>query len=267
MVDKWDVLTTWQCVLPPSRPDNWQLSIIKEHLTAYKNPVVAVLGATIEFRDLLAECNISKVYVFEKNHHYFTEISQYRKHKNDEMLVWGDWLTTIKNYEGKFDVILSDLTSGNISYEQRDNFYKYISSALTPKGVFIDRILTKPNQFISEEFLIEKYKRLPATNRNANDFNCEFLFCSTLLDNDENVVNSSHFYDHLLSLQNSQINQFVNLCYLITPRNCIWWYSKPWYEEKIIYERYLSIVESYDEPITSAYFGRAKLFLSKKKEQ
>ena len=86
MVDKWDVFTTWQCVLPPSRPDNWQLSIIKEHLTAYKKPVVAVLGATIEFRDLLAECNISKVYVFEKNHHYFTEISQYRKYKNDEIL-------------------------------------------------------------------------------------------------------------------------------------------------------------------------------------
>ena len=51
MADKWDVFTTWQCVLPPSRPADWQLKAIKDSIINFDKPKVAVLGATSEFRD------------------------------------------------------------------------------------------------------------------------------------------------------------------------------------------------------------------------
>ena len=266
MADNWTIFTTWQCVLPPSRPAEWQLNVIRDCISKSKNPRVAVLGATIEFRDLLAECNVDEIYIFENNHHYFSEISRYRKYNNKEIKIWGNWLDTLGNFQNFFDFILSDLTSGNISYHDRDRFYAGISGALKEEGLFIDRILTKPIPFIPLDFLIEKYKKIAITNRSINDFNCEVLFCSTLLDNSGNRVDTSQFYDYLLNLNIPQITSFVESCYLITPRDCVWWYSKDWDEERAFYTRYFCIISEKQEPENSAYAARAKLLLSRRRE-
>ena len=266
MADKWDVFTTWQCVLPPSRPAEWQLEVIRNSIANSDKPKVAVLGATIEFRDLLAECNVSDIYIFENNHHYFKEISRYRKHRNKEVKIWGDWLKTLGQYPQFFDFILSDLTSGNISYDNRELFYSGVSGALKEDGLFIDRILTKPLPFIPIDFLIEKYRKMTITNRSINDFNCEVLFCSSLLENSDYKVDTSQFYDYLLSLNIPIMTDFVKSCYLITPRDCVWWYSKDWDEEKTLYTKKFSIISEVPEPDHSAYAERAKLLLSKRRD-
>ena len=168
-------------------------------------------------------------------------------------------------YHQFFDFILSDLTSGNISYDNRELFYSGVSGALKNNGLFIDRILTKPLPFIPIEFLIDKYRKTAITNRSTNDFNCEVLFCSSLLNNKEQNVDTSQFYDYLLSLHIPQITSFVESCYLITPRDCVWWYSKDWDEEKTIYTKKFSVISEIQEPETSAYAERAKLFFSKRR--
>jgi hypothetical protein len=263
MADDWGLFTTtWQHVLPPSRPDVWQLAIIKKKLDKIAAPKAAVLGATIEFRDLLFELNISDVCIFENNAEFFRSVSQYRKYANVEKIIWGDWLDTLPAYENEFDVILSDLTSGNIPYKNRSYFYQIIAKGLKPGGIFIDRILIKPIPFIPIEKLVDKYSDTVINKSTVNNFNCEVVFCSSLIGNNSNTVDTSACYEYLLSLEIPRIAEFVKECYLITPPDCIWWYSLDWGNEKAIYEDSLKIVSEYDEPPTSAYFKRAKLFIS-----
>lgn len=266
MADNWNFFTGWQNVLPPSRPAKWQLDIIKKIIQNNYCKNVAVLGSTIEFRELLAECSIENIFVFDSNADFYKYISQFRKHSNKETLVLGNWLDTLSNFESHFDIVLSDLTSGNLPYETRENFYRLVSKSLSQNGFFIDRILTFSSPLISLSNLIEKYKELPITQTTVNNFNCEVLFCSTLLENNEHIVDTSKFYDYLCSLNIPKITKFVYSCYDITPRDCIWYYRINWEEEYKIYEKTLSIIESYEEPIHSAYYKRAKLLISKKKE-
>jgi hypothetical protein len=96
-------------------------------------------------------------------------------------------------------------------------------------------------------------------------FNCEVLFCSDLLDNEQHIVDASSFYDQLHALNISRISEFINACHEITPSGCIWWYNIDWDEERQTHERYWQIKEIFDEPGESEYFGRAKLMISMKR--
>lgn len=266
-INTWENVTSWELVSPPSRPDHWQLEIIRK--TLIDIPIsadIAVLGSTIEFRNLLAELNYNNIFVFERNQAFYEYISRYKSFDYKETLVLGNWLNTLFDYSDRFAVILSDLTSGNVSYSDRSQFYHGISGALMQNGYFVDRILTKPCPLMPIQRLIQKYSNLIVTNETVNSFNCEVMFCSTMLDNEDEIVDTSVFYDFLLDLQIPRISEFVQACYNITPRECVWWYSKPWNQEKKVYEAYLSILKAYDEPQTSEYANRCKLLVSHRKE-
>lgn len=266
-INTWGNITSWELVSAPSRPDIWQLETIREILKDVPiSADIAVLGSTIEFRNLLAELNYNNIFVFERNQCFYKYISRYKSFDYKETLVLGNWLDTLFDYSDRFAVILSDLTSGNVSYSSRNQFYHGISGALLKRGYFIDRILTKACPLIPIQNLIKKYSDLIVTNETVNSFNCEVMFCSTLLDNDDEIVDTSTFYDFLLSLQIPRISEFVRACYSITPRECVWWYSKSWSQEQKVYETYLRILKSYDEPQTSEYANRCKLLVSCRKE-
>ncbi len=266
-IGTWSSITTWNLVLPPSRPDIWQLEIIQEYLEKKDNiTAIAVLGSTVEFRDLLSDIGAKNIYVFEKNKEYYAKTNSYRVYDNEEKTIWGDWLNTIKRYDRCFDIILSDLTSGNIKYEDRDIFYKSISSALKEDGIFIDRILTNPDGLLDINELINKYNKLPINLKTVNDFNCEAVFCSSLL-SEPKILDTTKIYQFLLGLKDPRITKFVESCYDITPRKCIWWYGIDWEEEKKTYNNYLDTLKVYEEPNNSAYHGRCKLFINKKRVQ
>jgi len=266
-VNSWAKFTTWQCVKPPSRPDKWQLEICRKILLNMSKSVnVAVLGSTLEYRELLAELGSINVFVFDKNKNFYNYITEFSKQTLKENFVEGDWFETLKNYIGYFNVILSDLTSGNISYDQREIFYQRVTESMSEESVFFDRILTKPIPFLNLQELIKKYKDLSVSIDTVNSFNCEVLFCSTLLDNADQIVDTTFFYDYLLDLNIPKITEFVKNCYDVTPRDCIWWYSKPWDIEQQLYNKYFCIQQEYDEPIKSEYHGRVKLFISSKRD-
>jgi hypothetical protein len=265
-VNSWVKYKTWHLVKPPSRPDIWQLDICRNTLLSLprlKN--VAVLGSTIEYRELLAEMDSINVFVFDRNRSFYDYSIQFIKKCIKETFVDGNWLETLFEYVGFFDVVLSDLTSGNIPYEHRETFYKGIADSMSKNAIFIDRLLSKRKPFLNIDELIKKYSNLPVSNDTVNNFNCEVLFCSTLLNNKEMIVDSSVIYDYLLDLNIPQITDFVIACYDITPRDCVWWYSQPWDIEWQLYTNFFCILEEYHEPINSDYYGRTKLLISSSK--
>lgn len=259
----WDKMHTWSDVLPPSRPDVWQLEIIENYLDNFDSDInIAVLGSTIEFVDLIIRKGKKNIYVFEKNKDFYLSQIKYRAFLDKEKLILGDWLNTLKEYEGYFNIILSDLTIGNVDYSSQKVFIERVSSALCKDGLFIDRILTHPFEKISLNSLFKKYEKLPLNLRTINDFSCEFIFCSELLDI-KKMIDSTFFYETILNLsQNPQIHKLVEFSKQITPSNCIWWYGKEWSEIQLIYERYFNTFQIYDEPETSVYYKRVKLFIS-----
>ena len=63
-----EIKSNWQYVLPPSRPSCHELERIQLSLfTVNRDDPIAVLGSTIEFRNLLHSMGFKKIYIFEKN--------------------------------------------------------------------------------------------------------------------------------------------------------------------------------------------------------
>ena len=82
-----------------------------------------VLGATPEFRDLLADLGFENIIVLEKNLSFKRLLDEERAFKNAERTIEGDWLTSLHAEEWQLAFLLSDLTLGNIAYERRTRFF------------------------------------------------------------------------------------------------------------------------------------------------
>lgn len=263
----WDnISTNWQYVLPPSRPNDSELKRIKEFICDYSiNEPVAVLGSTIEYRDLLYSMGFKKVYVFEKNISFHNSLNSWKIYPNDnEIIIEGDWIDTIPQYCSFFNFCLSDLTMGNISYDNRKTFYSSISNSLKFGGIFLDKVLTNEIPLITIDQIYNKYNNLTVNLKSINDFSCEALFCSTMLN--DGIVNTSDIYMKLnkLFINNHRLLKFVEKAHLITPENCIWYYGKPWNELKDEYFSFFARSISFDDIADSPYYKRAKHFINYK---
>ncbi len=180
-MDTWDLMQNWYFVLPPSRPSALQLTRIRSQIAKVDRSLpVAVLGSTPEFRDLLYESGFRRIYVLERNAVFYQAMTQARVYCNAENLVNGGWLDTLPTLKGKFAAILSDLTSGNIPYDQRVQFYEGIEGSLMEGGMFFDKVLTHTGCNLSFDSLVEKYSTLPLNLLHINYFSSEMLFCSEL---------------------------------------------------------------------------------------
>ena len=147
----WELMNNWYFVLPPSRPDERYLENIKRHIDRFdRNEAVAVLGSTPEFRDLLCEMEFKNVFILEKNKefHLMTNAMRVYHDTKNETLILGDWMDLLPKHNNCFNVILSDLTMGNIPYNQRKEFYILLLNALKFDGLFIDKVLFH-NDFLS----------------------------------------------------------------------------------------------------------------------
>ncbi len=265
-MDKWDLMNRWDLVLPPSRPTMQHLALIRHHIQYVdrKSPV-AVLGSTPEFTDLLAECGFEHIYVFEKNLTFYRSINHLRIYPEKIYRVEeGDWLETLPKCKGQFYLILSDLTSGNISYDTRDLFYNAITEALHVGGGFIDKVLTHDDSNIPVDDLMMKYSQMPLNLLYINYFSCEMLFCSELL-NLKKIVDTSLFYSVLNEkIKNNRVRCFVDSAKVITPPGCTWYYGIKWDELIKDYCPNLELVSINDEESTSPYYQRLKYYIFNK---
>jgi hypothetical protein len=254
-------MRNWDLVLPPSRPSSAQLSRIRSSVQKIdRSSPVAILGSTPEFRDLLFQCGFQEIYLLEKNLEFLDAMSAVRVYRNREHVVHGDWLDSLPAMSGKFSVILSDLTSGNVPYSERRLFYDLVADALTAGGLFHDKVLTHPIPHIPLPVLTEKYAHLPLNLLHVNHFSCEALFCSELLYIDE-TVDSSEFYSILEDqVTHERVRAFIKWAKRITPAGCLWWYGKQWDDLRIDYCKRLFETYSAEDDTDSPYYGRLRFF-------
>jgi len=266
-MNTWDLMKHWYLVLPPSRPSALQLTRIQSQLYKIDRSLpIAVLGSTPEFRDLLFECGFRKIYVLEKNIGFYQAMSEARIYRNAENFVNGDWLETLPKLKGMFAAILSDLTSGNIPYDQRRLFYDGISEALVDGGIFLDKVLTHTGSNRSVDGLVDKYSTLPLNLLHINFFASEMLFCSELIELKQ-LVDTSLFYGILESrIRNERVRVFAERAKSITPPGCTWWYGRKWAELKNDYCASLRQVRVDEDEGSSPYYGFLKFFEFSKRQ-
>jgi len=183
-----------------------------------------------------------------------------RIYRNAEQLVEGDWIETLPGLKGMFSLLLSDLTSGNVSYADRARFYSLITDALDQGGIFCDKVLTHPGPNLSFDGLVEKYSRLPLNLLHINYFSCEMLFCSDLLDLKQ-LVDTSYFYSILdQRVKNQRVRAFAEHAKMITPPDCLWYYGRKWDQLKQEYCPNLKVITDDEDEPSSPYYGRLRFF-------
>lgn len=262
----WSRMVDWRLVLPPSRPAYWQLRAIRQALHGRdRGAPIAILGSTPEFRDLLADMRFRRVYVFEKSVTFYKRMNRLRLFGTQEDLIQGDWLKTLPNFCNTFSLILSDLTSGNLQYQVREEFYESVSKALVPDGVFVDKILTHPASHDRLSVLEKEFDGLPYNLESINRFSCKFFFCSELL-NINNQVDSTLFYEILnRRFRKPTLRGLLRGTALITPRGCRWWYGLRWSRLRAGYFGPFLELNSIPDSKDSPYFGRCTLnFLARR---
>ena len=78
--DTWELMRTWQYVLPPSRPDVQDLEVIRRQLAQVDRLAeIGVLGCTPEFRDLLHELGFEQVVILERSTSFLKAMSMLRQ--------------------------------------------------------------------------------------------------------------------------------------------------------------------------------------------
>jgi hypothetical protein len=252
----WGRMNGWNLVIPPSRPDTLDLARIIEAIKHIdRTATVGVLGSTPEFRDLLYESGFRSIVVLERNLPFFAFVSQQRVYENTEQVVEGNWLTTLPHLTSRFQLILSDLTAGNIPYEKRAEFYSLITGALAPGGIFIDKLLTNENGLISISQIQNRYSRLPINLQTANYFSCEAVFCSEL-QAARQVIDTTAIYDELSErLPGLRFRKLIRYSQLITPLGCLWYYGRPWPMLQPTYCPELELVARYDLASSQPYYN------------
>lgn len=267
MID-WNNFYTWHLVMPPSRPDVYQLMRIRLLMQGIDRSLpIGILGSTPEFRDMCYELGFKNVHIFEKNISFYMNTREMMIYPDAvEKLIKGDWINTLSQYKNYFSVILSDLTMGNIMYEYRDVFYEGINNALRTDGIFIDKVLIH-NHFLKVSDLICEYAQKPLNLQTANLFNCQMIFCSELVE-EMGMVDTSEIYTHLRKIKERKWMQpLLELTKKITPEGCTWYYGK---ERNVIEKSYLShfkMLYCWEEPNNSPYYTFARHYLLGKSTQ
>lgn len=264
----WKNMEQWGLVLPPSRPTVEELKRIEEYIDCYsRTEPVAILGSTPEFRDLLFRMGFQKRYILDKSIDFYQRMSKLVPAVtcDGEHLIVGEWLDSLQNCKDMFGVILSDLTMGNISYNNRYVFYECISNALIQGGTFIDKVLAFDFKVPTIDELFRKYEKLPINLRTINDFSSEVLFCSELVF-ERKEVNSTELYKFIDNGNFSEkIKYLSKAARMITPEGFCWDYGVPWTELSDVYSSFYREQTCYpNEDPESPYFERTKQFFNKK---
>ena len=255
----WDNVTTWSMVLPPSRPSRQHLDWFRRHLqTRDRERRIGILGSTPELRDLAGKLGFTRVDVLDRDMAVCARMTELRTGNTEENLIEGDWRETLGARRGQYSALLSDLTGGNIPYDERCEFYRTIASALDDNGVLLDKCLTHPGPHKNLEELLERYEWAPVNWETVNWFNCEVFFCSTLLERSERV-DTTDFYRSLRTRPNGEnVRGILQLMPKVTPEEMVWYYGRDWKEIKMMYEKHLVATDTLAEKDDSPYYGRMK---------
>lgn len=192
----------WTNNVAPSRPSNSELCVYNKYLRIVQKrlnrPVeLLVLGSTPEFRDWGFEQDLN-ISVVDENESYFNMITREIRHKNlRENLYITRWESM--EFDKKFDIIIGDLTIGNLEPSRFNEFLIRIKNCLSAEGLFIGKsfLWDENEKVITPSEIIENYKNSikihPYTYINSQ----LGLFC---LDRENYLIDFQKMYNELEKL-------------------------------------------------------------------
>lgn len=260
MDSQWDAIATWDLVLPPSRPSKEHIEWFRTCLKGRsRTDAIAILGATPELRDMASEEGFTNVYVFEHSEKMFNAMNQLRIYDTSETWVHDNWLAALKPYRSAFGLVMSDLTSGNVSYACRTELYQLIADSLLESGEFADKVLAHTRPLPPIEEILHKYETLPLNLETINRFNCEAFFFSDLITK-YGCVDSSAFYQDLGERSlTKRLARIMKELPKITPAGMKWHYGRTWTEQLPYYHNALVLLEELNEQHESPYADGLRL--------
>lgn len=262
---KWDRFDSWYRFLPPSRPSAEHIEVFRACLLSAiertGNREICILGSTPELRDLAARLGRVKVVVIDHSDAFHKGVDWLRTvPTDDEELIIDDWSQALGRMPHRFSAVLSDLTLGNIRYEDRGRFFSSIARSLMTNGLFVDRVLTNELPQIPIRRLADHYSDIPGNLSVLNRFFNESLFCSSLLDG-RDVIDIDQFISDMRAMDgNTGFKWCVDNLQRAIPAGSKWYYGRPWSRVKQDFESYFRIVGSTSEPMPSSEFaGRSQI--------
>lgn len=258
---KWDVQSHWHLMLPPSRPSARYLEFVRIYVERMpRDANIAVLGSTPELRDLCVEAGRPNVHVLERSDAFHAACSELLVYENpSEVLHLGEWLDVLPTMSVSFDLILSDLTLGNVPYEHRSEFFSGISEALRPGGFFLDKVLTHSGVPLPLASLDEKYRNAPLNLKTLNDFSNEYFFLSELTAG--GVVDINRFHRTLASrfATAPRLRRLLDESLQLVTPNGMWHYGRPWHQVRRTYAPGMRLVARRNELRPSVFAGRLRM--------
>lgn len=156
-----ELATIWTNNVAPSRPSHSEMCVYTRYLRQLQKELnrqikLLVLGSTPEFRDWGYDENLI-VHVVDKSEEYYKTVSREIRHKNlKETLHISFWEDMA--FDEQFDIIIGDLSVGNVEPDRFDDFLANIEKALSPGGLFMgksfiwaeDEPVKNPKQIVDE---------------------------------------------------------------------------------------------------------------------
>ena len=143
----------WSLFTKPSRPSRDDIKIfgklIDEYIGSRPNPTIVILGSTPEFRELCFTYSLrykAKIICVELIRDIYMGMKKLLDTSNTmEKVLICNWLSVELPNESA-DVVIGDLTDGNISFNLKTQYYKEIVRVLKPNGLYITRMAAYPSR-------------------------------------------------------------------------------------------------------------------------
>lgn len=156
-----ELATIWTNNVAPSRPSCAEMCVYTHYLRQLQSSLLRpikllILGSTPEFRDWGFEENL-QITVVDKSEEYYRQVSREIRHKNlKETLIVSRWEDM--SLSDKYDVIIGDLSVGNIDPKLFDVFLSNVANSLSDDGLFLGKSflwidtapIKSPRQIIDE---------------------------------------------------------------------------------------------------------------------
>jgi hypothetical protein len=265
-LQKWYTPIDWWYMIPPGRPGRNHLDLVQEFSKEAESALI--LGSTPEFRDLCSENSIEDVHVIDCSPRFHEHVSKQciYPHPN-ETVIFESWQRAIPALSRKFDLVLGDLISGNVPYDERCEMYCSINNLLTPDGVFIERILTNRDGYRPLAELDQLYQQEPANLATVNKFANDYFFTSELTSK-AGTVDASMLRTRLQSrfVGNPRLEWLLDRSTLVVPPHGFWYYGKPWNELAPMHAENFGKTEIHRDHRASPEFeSRVEAFICTKK--
>ncbi len=157
MAGKWNLQDVWHLYTPPGRPCASDLRFIEGYVAALGSGAKAlILGSTPEFRDLTMKYRIDTTCV-DYAPLSFEQFKAHMKHRDESKLVNADWREM--PLDGKYDVILGDLSFNMLPAKDWDGVAAKLAGALKKGGRAFQRLYMRvPGAYPDFEELVREHR-------------------------------------------------------------------------------------------------------------